>query len=1086
MKNILRLRFLFALLGVLAPLWTQAQTTFFTDNFSASTTNQTSTPQPGGVGPNTSTSYDLASTKNAAGAGASSIAPGDLHLALAATSSSAILEAQAIFTTNPIQLNAVGDYIDFQFTFTNMNGTNIFDPGANSSVYIGLYNSGATPGSNTNTPVAGGLAVSGLNTSAFAMGNCQPWQGYVAQINGSATVLTRPIQTSASSSDNQELLASGAGSGAYQNPLGATLQNASRTTPPALGSILSNNVPYLCDLRITVAGNGFLIVSNAFYQGNSTATGTLLFSQIGNATTTNSTFIASSFDGMAFGTRESGTPSTDPMIDVTNITITGVSTPVSGPPTILTQPVTTYVATNGTCAFSVSAVGSQVTYFWHRNNAPLSDSGNISGVTSSLLVVSNCTTADNFSGANGYYCTVTGAQGYFTNSTTNAMILIPSTNLVWTAQTLNGSGIPFWDVAKTINFTDTNGNQEVFNYGDPVAVNDAAQGGEINLDAPFIAAPTIVFTNYNFNYTIDGSGALAGPGNVVIAGSGRLTLNANDIYTGGTLISNANANVLVQDYGSFGTGPVVLGEAGGTMEIGLSGGANNGLVGTTVIASNFNITVDIANSFAAVFLGDISGTAGQTLSFGPSASLQETNQYRIRTYGQATVCNANLAFNDPDNNMIFDPSQTAGSETYNGIISGNAPLNNDAKTSVILNATNTYTAGTYPANGAIGLGISSTGPAGAPTSGPIGTGPLYLQGDSSSLTPEATVYASSANITVGNPIEFPSGTNNYELQIGGANNLTFSGPFTLQGNDNQTAAAFTNRVLQITNTAITTFSGVISDGGVGGNDYGLTVNGNGTNFVGPLILTRTETYNGPTTNSGAVLLINGQVGPGEVVVTNSGTLGGIGTITGPVIVYSNTTLTAGTQLTPGVQGIGTLTINNSLTFEPNSTNLVYVSGPSSGDSIVVSGALTYNGTLFATNIGAPIPANTQFHVLTFGSQSGTITVAGAPSPTQTWSFAPTTGILTVLGAPPSSGFTSPPGITNITLLSGTNVTISGKNGQSGDTYYLLTSTNLMTPINKWIPISTNIASGTTFSFTATNGVNPKNPQQFFIFANTNF
>jgi fibronectin-binding autotransporter adhesin len=405
---------------------------------------------------------------------------------------------------------------------------------------------------------------------------------------------------------------------------------------------------------------------------------------------------------------------------------------------------------------------------------------------------------------------------------------------------------------------------------------------------------------------------------------------------------------------------------------------------------------------------------------------------------------------------------------------------------VVLNATNTYTGGTVPAEATTALGVSTVVNAGTVISGPIGTGPLYLTSDSSSLTASAVVEASVNNITVANPIEYPSGTNNFELEVGGVNNITFSGPFTLNGNDNNASASFNSRMLQVTNTGITTFSGAITDGGLGGNDYGLTVNGNGTttNFVGPLILTATETYSGPTTNAGAVLLINGQVGPGEVFVTNSGTLGGNGTITGPVVVSTNSTLAAGTATTPSVMAIGTLTINNSLTFMGGGRALVKVNGANS-DEFSVSGTLTYNGTLIATNTGSALSAGASFPIFPAGGSGNFTTISGTPGPGQTWSFDPTTGLLTVNGSP-EAPFTISPGITNITFLSGTNVTISGTNGQSGGIYYLLTSTNLLTPISKWKPVSTNVASGNIFSFTATNALTPGDHQQFFQFANTNF
>jgi hypothetical protein len=73
---------------------------------------------------------------------------------------------------------------------------------------------------------------------------------------------------------------------------------------------------------------------------------------------------------------------------------------------------------------------------------------------------------------------------------------------------------------------------------------------------------------------------------------------------------------------------------------------------------------------------------------------------------------------------------------------------------------------------------------------------------------------------------------------------------------------------------------------------------------------------------------------------------------------------------------------------------------------------------------------------------------------------------------------SAPGITGI-QLSSTEVLLNATNGFIGGTYYVLTSTNLATPLNQWLPISTNVLSATG-SFTLTNPLNSALPQQFYI------
>jgi hypothetical protein len=72
---------------------------------------------------------------------------------------------------------------------------------------------------------------------------------------------------------------------------------------------------------------------------------------------------------------------------------------------------------------------------------------------------------------------------------------------------------------------------------------------------------------------------------------------------------------------------------------------------------------------------------------------------------------------------------------------------------------------------------------------------------------------------------------------------------------------------------------------------------------------------------------------------------------------------------------------------------------------------------------------------------------------------------------------------------GNNVVLNATNGQSGGTYYLLTSTNIAQPIGQWTPAATNVittngVSGA-FIFTGTNVVNPNDTQQYYILSNTN-
>ncbi len=1060
MKKIPHSRFLFALLGTVAPLWMcHAQTvTFFSDNFSnGSTTNKVSAP--GGTPTASSTSYDVASTKNTISA--CFIEPNDLRLSLTGVTSSGFWEAQALFTTNPIELNVPGDYIDIAIVFTNTMGT-VLGPSASttSAIWLGLFNSSSTPGTANVPPVSGGvLANSGLTVtsgSQYAAGNCALWQGYVGQLlaGSNSKFITRPQQIqSLTDSANQDLLGNNAGSGCFDNPAGATIGSTGGTTGPASTAILTN-VPYTIDLRITLNGPTAETISNSLYQGNSTA-GTLIWSQVStDVTTSASTFLASSFDGLGFGLRASGSsPATvNPEMDISTILVTGQSTVPTNPPSITQEPVPTQVTTNGSCAFFVTAVGDNVTYQWYRNQTKLSNGGNISGVTGDQLVISPAGTADQFTGANnGYYCIVGGAGNYFTNTVTNTLTLINSTNLIWTdAQSPDDT----WDINSTVNWQDTNGNNTVFNFGDPVLINDTGFGGNVDLAASYTSPSSITVNAVSAGWVINGPGSIAGPTALDYIGSGRLTFANANTYTGGTLVSNAAAYVIIQNYGGLGTGPVTLGLAGGQMEVVPPGTGNVGFGNNFVVADNFTMLPDADSTFGIVFLGDLSGTSGKTLTFAPGPGNGDTNQIRVRAYGNNTLYNANLNLSDP--NILFASYQSSGSQIYNGIISGPGGFMQKGTISY-LNGSNTFTGGLFPAQGAIGLGVSSAGPAGAPTSGPAGTGPILLQPDSTtSTTANGFIFAdTNNNITIGNPIQYQSGTNNLTLDIGGTNKLTLTGPFTFYGNDHSAMTSYPTRSLQVTNTALTILNGAISDGG---SNYAFNLTGSGIT-----LFNATEAWGGTTTNSGGTMLVNGQVGPGAVVVQTNAVLGGTGTITAPVTIQAGGTLTAGTQTTPGAQGIGTLSIGNTLTFQSGSTCEILIN-KTAGTQDLITGisTATYNGTLAVTNLAGTVSVGNTFTVFSAAGHSGNFTtVAGSPGPGLGWSFNPANGVVTVIQAVALNP-------TNITFsVSGGKLNLSWPANHLGWSLQMQTNslntgigTNWVTVPNSQNVDSTNIPIGT--------------------------
>ena len=909
--------------------------TIFSDDFSISQVNAAPAPPTA-----TSTRYQFFS--GLAG-GTAAISANDLSLRLP-NSTSVLGEAQALFAATPWALNVVGDYIEFTLVFRNT--ANMMVPGNNNcSLTVGLFNSGGA------APNQGVVTLNAGNTT----GGSQNWVGYAGGIllsSSSNRLITRPAQTAnGTTSQNQDLLFNGASSSqSFNSPGGTEIVHKSDSAAPVT---LTQGSTYTLDFSVTMVAPGSLQVSNALYSGSSVNAANTIFNEIGTAS--GATLVATAFDGLAFGWRESLTSAAAGTNDVVSILVTGQSTPVSTPPTISSEPAPVSVPVGGSAMFSVGASGVNLSYQWHRHGTNLLNGGDISGATSSTLIIGPVALADFVS---DYYVTVTGAGDFATNSVNVALSSRTALNLVW-----NDSSGAGWDLATTADWLN-GASPAVFNYGDNVTFDDTALANNVVLNYSYLS-PGSVTVNSQYPYKFQGSGSIAGLGSLVYEGSGRLTINATNSYSGGTLISNASAYLYLGSPAGLGNGPVVFGQVGGQMEIPTAGGPASGINGDVVVADDFSIKFDGSGSYAGVFFGNLSGTAGKTLTFNASAT---TNYSRIRLYGTNTVCNANLVLNGVDAGggsavyvgTVLAPYNGSGSQTYNGIISGVGGLIQRASGTTILNGANTYSGGTTPSTGAIAFGTNT---AGAVTSGPIGTGPLFLAPELPNTTGSGTVLAWGGARTIANPIQYPSATNNQTLIIGGTNALTFTGPITLNGNDN--TGNNTNRIFQVTNTALTTFSGVISDAAPG---FGLTKTGSGV-----LALNNTETYTGPTTVSNGTLQVNGQLGSGAVTVATNAVLGGNGTIAGPVSVLPGGTLAPGAS-------IGLLTINNNLSIAGNLMVEVDRSALRSSDQVMVIGTLTNtgNGTVTVTNLGPALTQGDTFNL--FNSKAlangGTLTITG--------------------------------------------------------------------------------------------------------------
>lgn len=1100
-----------------APLAASAQFVIFTDNFSTnSTLNGTS--NPGGTPFASFTSYDIAATKSATTG--PSITNGEFTLRLNGSTSSGLGEAQAVFTKNPITLVNIGDSITLSYTFRMTNAL----PGTTAYLGQGLYNSGGT------VPVPGGLNNSGLSGSGFPAGNAQLWQGIYSRFFSGATSGTflRPPQTnSPTTSAAQDLLGPGV-TGGFNAPGPQTLPgNTTATITLVDGQYYNINMTISVADTNTDAGTQALNITNTLsdLQGNVLATY--------SSTATGANYMTT-FDSLALGRRD--TSSVLITMVVTNITITAnlqalpgqpfnvtgggqacpgdsfpvglngsvatndyylytngvwngvkltgtgsalafpaetvISVPltnsvfasntVSGAtgfmlgsvvvspnpaPAISTQPIPAIVSNGSIGVFSVGATGGGLTYQWYKNGVALADDSRISGSHTATLVISPVGAAD----AANYYAVLTSGCGAQLATATNSLTIQPGASIVWQGNNPNSN----WDLSTTANFTNGAG-PVVFHNGDNVLFDDTSLEQVVTVADKFIA-PSSLTNNANLTYLVNGSGVIQGPGRLTMNGPGTMSINNSNAFTGGSFI---NGGMLIMS-NQYALGPSTITLGGGLLDMQVSFGSAAGLSNNINTIANSTLQLEKTGTFGFVLDGALTGDPSATLTVNLNNGGTGTSRFRL--YGGFTN-NANLVLNSSGTEIEFAPycptNDGTGDQYFNGVISGTSghilPRNAG---NVIFNNTNTVNDSgtlysgikgysTLISSGNVGLGADSVSTTpGVIDASPVGSGWLGI--NTSTEFGTSTLFAYGGAHTIGNLMAYTTATNTVTLILGGTNKLTFSGEFDLANPNNTgnvglpTDTNGTNRTLEVTNTAPTIFSGLITDNG---NSSGITKTGTGALYL-----------DGTSTNSGTTF-------------ANGGLLAGSGSTLSPVDVQTNGLIGGGSAA-----GIGTFTINNTLTFDSGGAFIRInksLSPGQSNDVISVSGAITANavngaGTIVVTNAGPAISVGDKFQIFNKPvTGAGTFNILGGG---MNWN-----NNLAVDGSIVAASVSTGPATTptNITFsVSGTNLLFSWPLQYLG--WYLQANTNL-TSSNTWRDI---IGSNN-----HTNNmlpINPGTPQQFF-------
>jgi autotransporter-associated beta strand protein len=405
--------------------------------------------------------------------------------------------------------------------------------------------------------------------------------------------------------------------------------------------------------------------------------------------------------------------------------------------------------------------------------------------------------------------------------------------------------------------------------------------------------------------------------------------------------------------------------------------------------------------------------------------------------------------------VLFDGAQNY-TVTGNGALSGSGSFSKTGTGTVTIGTTNTgYTGGVNIGGGTLALNTGTS----------IGSGVLNISGGATlnmaagntpvSIPGKITVPAGdSANIVSGYV-----GNGGYGNFVSGDTNsmLNFSGNQSFGGTGSSQFSGFTGTI-NISSGNIrfsTAMSGMtfgslnpnfIINGTLQPRNAGNTIILGALNGSGRLAGQQTQPPSGGTGNTtftgtnallAGTLLMNATNNASLTTVYSGATLGGTGVMTGVVAVN------AGGRLSPGGNGIGTLTINGNLTNATPTLNFALSAFPGgANDQIIVNGALvmsgpqTFNFDLADTALGAG--TYDLIEGATNSTQSSVSFASNLPGNTrQNISFA------SVAGSNPSFVRLVVSGNASSLLWTGTNgsawdtSTVNWLNGASADQYYNL-------------------------------------------------
>jgi autotransporter-associated beta strand protein len=690
--------------------------------------------------------------------------------------------------------------------------------------------------------------------------------------------------------------------------------------------------------------------------------------------------------------------------------------------------------------------------------------------------------------------------GYYSNSTDTLFLVVTNVESPKWSGNVNGN----WDINTTANWIGgLSGTPQTYQQvtvpGDAVLFDDTASGTTTVTLTTNLSPTAITVNNSAKTYTFGGTGGLSGTTGLTKQGSGMLTLTNSGTNNfsgpvtlgGGDLQLSGSANRLPTNAVvtlSDATGVVLDlngqnqwlsalaggGTSGGNVSLGagtltLSGNGSEfdgviGGVGGMIKTNSGTQVLAGANTYGGgtiIYGGTlvVANATGSGIGNGSlliaGGTLQLGNGGAAGSIAQGTITNnGTLALNRSDD------------LTFTNLLTGTGGLLKLAMNNVTIPGANSFAGSTTISDGA--LWISDPGALGSASSMlNIGNTLLARLVLSNNITVTHPLTLSSKPGTFPAPphVENISGTN---ILTGAITGTAGGSTWNFQSDDGKliVTGAFTDATASVSQE-------LNLRGAAAGEWHSGIANGSPSFVVSltkrdagtwTLAASSTNTYTGPTTITGGILVVDGAIlNSSGVSSPNSGaTLAGNGLIACPVIN------SPGSFISPGDASIGTLTISNTLLCAGNSTCVFDVSA-SGCDLIRGLTTVTYGGTLQIVLNGA-LSANAVFKLFdatTYAGSFDSFDLPALPSPL-TWdtSFLLVDGTLHVTGGPAVSAFG---------LAGDRNFQMSGT-GAADQPYRILANTNVASPLS-WIEEGSGTFAGGVFSFTDLGSTNY--PRRFY-------